>query len=202
MSNDKVKQLKKKVQNKCENYKSQQKTYDEIKQKIEASLTIKEQEQLAIELIKSKYSKSSGQELLFSQKHGKPLRIAVNQQRKAIPQISAKDVCKVQTNLSLTSNETFSIARDFRVGVQSRKLFESGLKDKVSIFNHRLDQYFEIHKSEFSHMKANRKSVTKQSQRCRKFVSVGARKARIQRCSLENRNRWGRAAFSKLHCHC
>ena len=54
------------------------------------------------------------------------------------------------------------IAADFRVVVRSRKLFETGLKHKLTEFNHTLDEYFDVHEKEFVHLKGNVKTFSKQ----------------------------------------
>lgn len=167
IASDNVKRLKNNVQKKNQRVKNnvQQKTlFNKIKFKINSFLTSKQHDQLVVDLIKRKYSKIAKKEISLSQQHGKALRIAINPRpRKPLTQFSAADVQKIKTNSALSSNQTLAIARLFRTGAKPRKLFEPGLKEKLSVFNHRLDAYFEAHETEFTHTKANRQTVSKTS---------------------------------------
>lgn len=109
-------------------------------------------------------TRSQLNELLLSQSRCKALRVYINTKRPKAPvEISANDVIKVQTKLSISSNVMLGITRGFRTAAKSRKLFEPHLKQKMTDANHILDTYFDIHEDEFVYVLKKKSRVDQRS---------------------------------------
>lgn len=122
-------------------------------------------EQVASSLIKRKIdskdnSTTATSTLSLAQTRGKPIRIAVGKQvndrslKREI--LSTDDFLKIQLSLKLSQRKTLAIATALRVATKNAKVVEPNLQQKLSVKSHCADKYFNIHKFDFVHVKANK----------------------------------------------
>lgn len=97
----------------------------------------------------------------ISQRHGKPLRVAVNSDYEKLladsksPMLSADFLKMVMTNFNFTQNTTLGLASMIRAETRKRKIVESHIKEKLSAATHCVDHFFISKSFEFESTKKN-----------------------------------------------
>lgn len=91
---------------------------------------------------------------------GKRMRVSINPSKKRALdgnlKVSINDMEKMQTNLSLSQNQTPNLAAMIRVSSKSRKPIEPNLKQTLVRNGHRFNNFFEVKTFDFQSIKANK----------------------------------------------
>lgn len=127
--------------------------------------SLKANDQIMSRVIKEKVKEHSkgDQEpsvLRLSQIHGKPLQIAVGNNKKNLSTtnsstLSVDGMLKIKSDLNLSDRATLKMAASIRVCTRSRKAIEPGLKLKLNNTAHSVDDYFDFKEFPFVSVKGD-----------------------------------------------
>ena len=130
-----------------------------VQLKIFQSLKYKEADHVTSSLLKKKIytieetTNADSRIMSLSQTHGKPLKVLIKPSEDQNKTISVEDVSNLQNTFNFSLRTTKGVVSFIRKATGDKQIFETDVIKKLVAKNHDVDNYFQVEKLKFIHVK-------------------------------------------------